>query len=573
MADKQDDEDPVSIKERAALETWLKSQPVDVAAVIAGRAALRVAPLAGGAYTDQGKDKDLEGSFSRLAAAIFRATALARYASCYLHSRKINRYYFENASEAASFAARVAARVSKSAELAPSFGAASAAAANAAYVAAAPAAPASAAAAAVERAAYAALSYELAHHVMIGGAQDIWTEASKDIAAIEAGKTAFELAAQPLWAGGKLPLWAVTSLGDFEAALRSADHWQVWLDWYGRRLNGNIEVREVDLIFASVPQEIWNEGPRAANEWIKRRLEELGAEVGKDEPSGSLGHTIPKARDLPPPPPIDDVPSIFTYGMNAAGQIDIMAGPQNVPYIAQAGDEETHRRWLDAARKLSERLAKDLRAQKFNANLQYRERLEQYAADLPTSPEDGNIIIADAEARALHRLFKAEASALNEGFAARLSTFLETHFALLAFYEDEMRRFHAAAEKGSLDAPFPREAIRNVECVVKTHTPSVFAARVSEGLKEAARAAPKVELEPEDLRTLAPIQPPPYPFGDADYEKARRLGVGGSINALYKAVLERAKDPEKAAAMIVIAREFYEGGKPIFEYLKQFSGL
>ncbi len=75
------------------------------------------------------------------------------------------------------------------------------------------------------------------------------------------------------------------------------------------------------------------------------------------------------------------------------------------------------------------------------------------------------------------------------------------------------------------------------------------------------------------MRAKAPIQPPPYPYGDAEYEKTRRLGVGGSINALYRAVLERAKDPEKAAAMLVIAKEIYHQGKPIFEYLKQISGL
>ncbi|MDP3554659.1 hypothetical protein [Methylocystis sp.] len=226
---------------------------------------------------------------------------------------------------------------------------------------------------------------------------------------------------------------------------------------------------------------------------------------------------------MAPPPAVENVPSVFTYGVNAAGQIDIASGPQNLPFIAHPGDEAVHRRWLDAARKLADRLASDLKAQKFNANQQYRERLDQYVADLPSSTDDGNIVLADAEARALHSLFLAETSALNEGFAARLKAFLETHFALLAFYEDEMQRFHAAAKKGSLAAPFPREAVQKVDAVIDANTPTVFAPRVSEGLKEAEREAPKIELEPEDLRAKAPIQPPPYPYGDAEYEKTRRL--------------------------------------------------
>lgn len=273
------------------------------------------------------------------------------------------------------------------------------------------------------------------------------------------------------------------------------------------------------------------------------------------------------------PPPIEDIPSVFTFGTNGRGQIDVVSGPQDSPFIAFPGDEETYSRWLDAARKLAGRLVSDLRAQKFNANLQYCERLEQYLCDLPSAEDEGNIILADSEARALHSLFKAEASALNEGFAARLRTFLEAHFALLAFYEDEVRRFRSAAEKGSLEAPFPHDAVREVEGVVAAYTPRVFTQRVADGLKQTERTAPRIELEPEDLRERAPIQPPPYPFGEIDDEKAKRLGIGGSINALYGAILERAKDPEKAAAMIVIAKEFWGVGEPIFEYLKHHSGL
>ena len=92
--------------------------------------------------------------------------------------------------------------------------------------------------------------------------------------------------------------------------------------------------------------------------------------------------------------------------------------------------------------------------------------------DLPTAPSEGNILLADAEARALHSLFLAETSALNEAFAARLKAFLETHFALLAFYEDEMRRFHMAAKKGSLASPFPQDAVHKVGDVIDANTPT-----------------------------------------------------------------------------------------------------
>ncbi|KAF0209227.1 MAG: nuclease [Methylocystaceae bacterium] len=398
---------------------------------------------------------------------------------------------------------------------------------------------------------------------------DIWTAVSLDAAFIEKGGAPSALASQPLWPNGA-PAWAEDVWKTLRSNLPAEDNWQVWTNWYDSVLRGVHLSEEQSLIYATVPESEWNKGPAAANAWIAARLEELGKK-GPDEVFDVVAS--PEVLDLVPPPAVENVPSVFTYGVNAAGQIDIASGPQNLPFIAHPGDEAVHRRWLDAARKLADRLASDLKAQKFNANQQYRERLDQYVADLPSSTDDGNIVLADAEARALHSLFLAERSALNEGFAARLKAFLETHFALLAFYEDEMQRFHAAAKKGSLAAPFPREAVQKVDAVIDANTPTVFAPRVSEGLKEAEREAPKIELEPEDLRAKAPIQPPPYPYGDAEYEKTRRLGVGGSINALYRAVLERAKDPEKAAAMLVIAKEIYHQGKPIFEYLKQISGL
>ncbi|AZG76109.1 hypothetical protein [Methylocystis rosea] len=400
-------------------------------------------------------------------------------------------------------------------------------------------------------------------------AADIWSAVSLDVAFIENGASPITLASQRLWPNGA-PSWAEEAWKKLRSNLPAEDNWQVWTNWYDSVLRGVHLSEEQSLIYATVPESEWNKGPAAANAWIAARLEELGKK-GPDEVFDVVAS--PEVLDLAPPPAVENVPSVFTYGVNAAGQIDIASGPQNLPFIAHPGDEAVHRRWLDAARKLADRLASDLKAQKFNANQQYRERLDQYVADLPSSTDDGNIVLADAEARALHSLFLAETSALNEGFAARLKAFLETHFALLAFYEDEMQRFHAAAKKGSLAAPFPREAVQKVDAVIDAHTPTVFAPRVSEGLKEAEREAPKIELEPEDLRAKAPIQPPPYPYGDAEYEKTRRLGVGGSINALYRAVLERAKDPEKAAAMLVIAKEIYHQGKPIFEYLKQISGL
>ncbi len=196
------------------------------------------------------------------------------------------------------------------------------------------------------------------------------------------------------------------------------ENWQVWIDWYEDRLDGRAYGEAKEFIFATVPEAEWEKGPAAANKWIADELAKLE----------------PKPPSLPQP--VANVPSIFTFGENAAGQIGIVAGPQNIPVIPFAGDEETHRQWLDAGRQLAERLAADLRAKKFSNAVRsdYQEGLERYASDLPTTPGAGNFMLADAEARALLRLFAAEAKVLPDAFAARLSTVLETHYSLLGFY-------------------------------------------------------------------------------------------------------------------------------------------
>jgi hypothetical protein len=66
-----------------------------------------------------------------------------------------------------------------------------------------------------------------------------------------------------------------------------------------------------------------------------------------------------------------------------------------------------------------------------------------YCEWLPTGPDGGNILLADGEARVLNKLFTADEGILAEGFAARLSTFLEDHIALRVFYPELERYYHA----------------------------------------------------------------------------------------------------------------------------------
>jgi hypothetical protein len=126
-----------------AFRKWLAKQPREWSATIAVRAALRVLP----AIQDSG-DK-----LPAIVLLVFRATAIARFASKYRHSKGVA--YAAAVAADAAYAAAVAAAVAADAAYAAA-AAVAAVAADAAYAAAAAAAADAAYAAAADAAAYAA---------------------------------------------------------------------------------------------------------------------------------------------------------------------------------------------------------------------------------------------------------------------------------------------------------------------------------------------------------------------------------------------------------------------------------
>jgi len=172
----------------------------------------------------------------------------------------------------------------------------------------------------------------------------------------------------------------------------------------------------------------------------------------------------------------------------------------------------------------------------------------------------------------LHSLFAAEPHILAEPFAARLKIVLENHFALLGFYP-EVARYLAAAREGNVTAPLPEEAIAGFGKVVLDNTPQAFTPEVSQGLREAEREAPKVELEPEDIRGgPPPVKPPAYPYDEPDPEKSRAYAMMSTFNALYKTVLETAKnEPSKIVNWIAIEEMLRPYAIKVIELLKTFT--
>jgi hypothetical protein len=561
----------LKISSRKELEAWLQSLPPErgrrAAAAIAARAALRVACLAT-AFRSHG-----ETALSGLSTfATFVLPTVVRSAALYPNRADKLRDFAEagiryavslpnltnpvewNSRDCAVFAARSAFYVTVSNIYTDWAGFCASSVESAAF-----AAQAAAAAHEISNQTFALFAEAMA--VAGRNAEKlIWASVASDASYITGGGAPEALASKPLWLDGE-PAWVRRLELSLREALPARDDWQVWFDWYDRRLEGVSDPEEVDLIFATVPESERAKGPAVANRWIRERLEELERKKPATE-----------SPDPASPQPIKNLPSPFTFGLNDAGQVAVVAGPQNTPVITFPGDEDTHRRWLAAARKRSERILADLRAQKFhNVRSSYSEGLERYLMDLPTAPGDGDFLLADGEARTLRSLFSAEKHLLPEAFAASLKTMLESHFALLGFYP-EVERYLGAARRGEISAPLPQEAIKAFTGIVRENTPQAFSQEVSQGLGEVMREAPRVELEPEDIRTgHAPIDPPAYPYDEPDPEKSHAFAVMSSLNALYGTVWELAKkEPSKIVHWVAIEELLRPYATAIIHWLQSF---
>lgn len=204
-------------KHREDMEAWLNTQPREVISVFAARAALRTVP----AFIVLLNDKRLKAKPEDIILLSLWATATALAAGRWPAKAVV----INAAAADADVAARAAA---KAAALATAADVAARAAARAAADVAADAA-AYAASAAADAAAYAANAAAYAA---------VYGEFSRDRDFIEGGKSARELAVEPLW--DVIPTYFSKSWADLKDYLLSLDQdWEVWTEWYEDRLRGN----------------------------------------------------------------------------------------------------------------------------------------------------------------------------------------------------------------------------------------------------------------------------------------------------------------------------------------------
>ena len=237
------------IRSPGALRDWLEGQPAQASIAIAVRSALRVLPLTIRQAQFE-SSTSVPHQLSALAGLMFRWTALAvgmaRYPARY-RAIQPDPEPIAVVEVSAGPAARAAAHAAASANPA-NLGDPRGAAAHAGY------------------------SAEAAAEVAFAADESLmtWSEVDFDTARV-AEFGAARIAEELLWSSA-CPLWASDAWVDFQAALPEGEDWDVWIDWYEERLRGGSRGEAYELVFASVPQEVWDKGPAAANAWIKAHL-------------------------------------------------------------------------------------------------------------------------------------------------------------------------------------------------------------------------------------------------------------------------------------------------------------
>jgi hypothetical protein len=91
-----------------------------------------------------------------------------------------------------------------------------------------------------------------------------------------------------LWPG--MPDWPFEEWAELERALLDAnEYWEVWTDWYEARLKAGPADQVIEIARATMPNEMWKQGPNVVNAEIRRWLEEReiwhGATADLAEPS------------------------------------------------------------------------------------------------------------------------------------------------------------------------------------------------------------------------------------------------------------------------------------------------
>ena len=108
------------------------------------------------------------------------------------------------------------------------------------------------------------------------------------------GRLAAKVMEKSLWIHD-IPIWAGRRWADFKEELPENEEWQVWIDWYERRLVGRSANEMLEFQCVTIPNDEWKQGPAHVNtiiaELIERQADPMVKAVSRGfEELGAVRH-------------------------------------------------------------------------------------------------------------------------------------------------------------------------------------------------------------------------------------------------------------------------------------------
>lgn len=390
--------------DREAVEAWLRKQPREVAVGLATREALRTLPLLA-----QALEHPLGPSAGRLEAdkilPVFRAASSAWLWLFWGNHSELRRAIAAAAAEAAAQARR--------ADVAPL-----------------------AANAVAESAAHAASGAANTGDVCQAAAAAARRGAAPIVALVDPERRDTALTA-PLWSEG-VPERFSAEWRQLKAHLlsREDEHWEVWTDWYEARLRGAPPDWEQERARVLDLDDFWEQGPKAVNEEIARRLGY--ADGARDLPVGADEGALSEL-----PTEVSDA-SLGTFERDpASNRLRLVPRPAERPEL---GAPPIRRDFANRVRTLAGGLADlaDDMEGRVNVEPLVLANMRRYRDEAGKEPIEE--IIPDRLAAIMDRLRDAYShddtrDMMGELFAPPLGRFIDGHDRLMAdFYGDAMER-------------------------------------------------------------------------------------------------------------------------------------
>lgn len=186
---------------------------------------------------------------------------------------------------------------------------------------------------------------------------DLWFPVFSDIESLEERGSISELINLPLWPEKSEPEWSKVAWSYMErlAGETQEEHWQVWVDWWENRRNGEYYNIKMESEIALIPDEDWQLGPAHVNAIIA----EIRARYAVEASASSKAREKQQIIDLLHTDPLRVALVDFTFD-DMASLMRAVPFPEDNTNLEDESLERDRKELLSSLRDYAEDLAEDM---------------------------------------------------------------------------------------------------------------------------------------------------------------------------------------------------------------------